>query len=249
MLEGSQTPERLDAVLEDEELVDYDFEHEDEPELQPIPDSIGHDDTAIDNDDMDASRPPEKSAMSPLKSASPDRASSPAQQAEAAGQDMQPTSPEQHAQEPAVGQGMRPTSPERPAREPAHRSETTKATRAERSARPEGNLRAASRRAERTAEQRNPIPKDRQPRSEMRTRSKRQDSGQTPRKGTRYFLLKSISLENVEISVAEGIWATQVCSVILGQPQPTCRPCQQLLQDARSAKCQAGLVCLNVCNM
>ena len=28
---------------------------------------------------------------------------------------------------------------------------------------------------------------------------------------TRYFLLKSVSIDNIEKSVAEGVWATQVC--------------------------------------
>lgn len=44
-------------------------------------------------------------------------------------------------------------------------------------------------------------------------------------RGSRYFLLKSISLENIEISVAQGIWATQVCSIVCTK---LWLPCQSL---------------------
>ena len=239
MHEGSQSPERLDAVLneDEEELVDYDFEHEyeleheDEPELEPIPESPGNGDLAeaADVDLGEADNATDATSL-PDEGASPSAKSIPATA---------------HMAD-AVDEDMQQASPEHPAHDAACQSETSTAKRAEKDAAPEDKdnvgqdaaredkkgaekdaaqiekKRAAQRRLDGPLERRHQRTNDRPSQPAKREQSSAQPgSVQRSTKGNRYFLLKSISLENIEISVAEGIWATQVCSIFHWYLQPS----------------------------
>lgn len=182
MAERSPEPERLDAILVEEEDIDYDFEPEPAPyqgsDMEEGPDGDGKPEerpnaNSKPEEGPQADSKPEDNPMVPAE-ASPEVAEAGVQHAE------QPTLEASSKKVPA---GLRRSSSQadaRPARHERLRSEPSR------------------------------------PQSAPRQQSAR---------GSRYFLLKSISLENIEISVAQGIWATQVCSIVCTK---LWLPCQSL---------------------
>ncbi|KAK9826924.1 hypothetical protein WJX74_000461 [Apatococcus lobatus] len=156
MTDGSPVPERLDAILDQEEDIDYDFE----PEPSP------HEGSDMEEDGPDADSKPEGTAILPAEDPSP----APQQADDAA----------RHSKQ--------------------SRQEAPKASERKASASTPGPRRSSSRTDIRPVRDERHQSEPSRPRSATRQQSAR---------GSRYFLLKSISLENIEISVAQGIWATQ----------------------------------------
>ena len=285
------SPDRLDALLDDEEQVDYDFD--------PEPEQLAKAESALKDDPDSSSRQhdtsPAVGSSSPglrvdaatedviettEASASPGRvSSSPDQQADVAAEASHPnlrgsTAPtreqqggerrrarsrertaHQSAQDGA--DGKKPRSQEQPAQKPARGRD---AGRSERSAHRPAHGRETGR-PERSAHGREMARSQRRPAmaAEMEHRSERvkedrkraerppraqQTLRQQPPRVTRYFLLKSTSLENIEQSVARGIWATQVCSKSLER----FRPLQARLQAFRAqlSSCTFHLMSLQI---
>ena len=182
MAARSPEPERLDAILIEEEDIDYDFEPEPAPyqgsDMEEGPDGDGKPEEGPNanskpEEEPQADSKPEDTPMLPAE-ASP-------QEAEAG---------VQHAEQP-------------PLEAPCKKA-------------PAGLRRSSSQADARPARHERLRSEPGRPQSAPRQRSAR---------GSRYFLLKSISLENIEISVAQGIWATQVCSIVCTK---LWLPCQSL---------------------